>query len=150
VKKIQLTSNKVAIVDDSDFEWLSRWKWFAQWDPSAQSYYAARHDRLPDGKRYPVYMARLILGLKRGDPRQADHIHHNTLDNRRSEIRIVTSQGNNWNRANIKGYTWNKLVRKYQAQIKINDQNIYLGCFANPVDAHNAYLAAKTIYHRIP
>jgi hypothetical protein len=40
MKHIPLTQGQFAIVDDADFEWLSKWKWTAQ--RSKWGYYAFR------------------------------------------------------------------------------------------------------------
>lgn len=149
MRKIKLTQGKCAIVDDADYEWLISWNWYVQQRSHTKSYYAARNVRLPNGKRYQILMARQILGLNRGDPLQADHIHHNTLDNRRSELRIVTQQENQWNRARPKGYCWHKLTKKYAAYIRVNGKGIHLGLFDNANAAHDAYLSAKKQYHHI-
>ncbi len=74
MKKIPLTQGQVALVDDADYEWLSRWKWCAMWCSSTDSFYAVRHIRLPNGKWTTLRMHRAILGLKRGDSRQVDRI----------------------------------------------------------------------------
>jgi len=39
---IGLTQGQVAIVDDSDYEELSKYKWHAKWCKDTQSYYAIR------------------------------------------------------------------------------------------------------------
>ncbi len=149
MKEIQLTQGQVAIVDDSDFDRLNQFNWQAHWSPCTMSYYAIRSVRYLDEKRHTVSMARQILGLESGDPRQADHIHHNTLDNRRLELRIVTHQKNSFNRASAKGYYWDKQHKKYRAQIFINGHNVYLGDFDDPKYAHAARLEAKEKYHLI-
>ena len=38
---------------------------------------------------------------------------------------------------------------KFHAQIILKKRNIYLGLFSTKENAHNAYLAAKLIYHVI-
>jgi hypothetical protein len=48
---------------------------------------------------------------------------------------------------NAKGYVYKKLINKYQANIKINQRNIYLGVYSTEEDAHKAYLEAKQKYH---
>ena len=149
MKYIPLTQGKFTIVDDEDFEWLNKHKWCAYWNNYTKSFYAARHSKRVNGKQYTVYMAREILGLNRGDKRQADHIDHNTLDNRRLNLRIVTAQQNGWNRKNAKGYSWNNDSRKFQAEIMVNGKSIYLGYFHIAKDARNAYLEAKKLYHKI-
>ena len=145
-KRIPLTQGQFAIVDDDDFQWLNQWKWYAVWVQSVHSFYAARNIRLPDGKRTTEYMARRILGLERGDKREADHINHVTRDNRRANLRIVTRNQNQHNRRE-KGYYWNKREKKYAAQISLDGIRRFLGHFDDPADAHAAYLAAKRIYH---
>ena len=112
IKKIPLTQGQFAIVDNKDFEWLNQYKWFAIWEPHTQSFYAVRHSKSINGKRYMIYMSREILGLKCGDKRQADHINHQTLYNCRANLRIVTLQQNLWNQKNPNGYSWNKRAKK--------------------------------------
>ena len=146
MKRIPLTQGQYALVDDQDFEELSQFKWYAQWAPCTRSFYAARNVRLPNGKDIGVYMHRHILGLERGDKRQADHTNHNTLDNRHSNIRIVTPSQNRQNNRG-KGYSWRKATKKYRAYITVNGVQKHLGCFDTPEEARDAYLDAKHTYH---
>ena len=79
-----------------------------------------------------------------------DHINRNPSNNSTENLRIVTQQQNNFNRSNTKGYCWNKLTKKWQAQIKVNRKQIHLGRFKNEEDARAAYLKAKAELHLIP
>lgn len=70
--------------------------------------------------------------------RQVDHINHHREDNRKQNLRIVTSQQNNFNRtfksnsvSGIKGVVWDKEKSKWVAQIKINNKNLFLGYFTD-------------------
>ena len=147
-KQIPLKQGQFAIVDNEDFEWLNHFKWCAYWNKSMKSFYAIRSSRNIDGKHYTIYMAREILGLKKGDKRQADHINHNTLNNRRLNLRIATCQQNHFNRKNPKGYCWAKHAKKYQAYIMLNGRQVHLGLFHTAEKAHGAYLEAKKLYHK--
>jgi hypothetical protein len=142
-----LSQNKVALVDDADFDWLNQWKWYA--DRSEETFYAVRNVQLPGGKRTRIKMHRLVLGLEHGDPRQGDHINHDGLDNRRDNLRIVTHQQNQWNRRSPRGYNYDR-SGAVRAHIRINGHLVHLGKFESPVAAHQAYLAAKSVYHQIP
>lgn len=148
-KKIPLTQNQFAIVDDEDFEWLNQWKWCADWNSHIQNFYAVRMSKSINGKCHKIYMARKILGLKDDDKHESDHINHITLDNRHVNLRIVTHQQNNFNHKKVKGYYWNKQIGKYQSKIMLNGKSINLGYFKTANEAHNAYLKAKDIYHKL-
>ena len=144
--RIELTKGQFALVSKKDYERISKYKWYACWDNHTQSYYAVRSVRLPNGKQTTICMHREILRLKRGDERQGDHINHDTLDNRRCNVRIVTASENMQNyKKNVKGYC--KQGNKYQAQIRLHGKLIYLGLFDTPDAAHQAYLDAKVVYH---
>lgn len=150
MKKIKLTQSQFAIVDNKNYKWLIQWKWCALWHKDTQSFYAVRNGKTKDGKKYIISMAREILRLKYGDnKRYSDHINHNTLDNRELNLRVVTHQQNNWNQKNVKGYSWNKRRRKYQARIGVDGKLMALGYFETPEKAHNAYLKAKKKYHKM-
>lgn len=51
------------------------------------------------------------------------------------------------NRSEIRGVTWNKEMKMYQAQIKKDGRNYNLGYFLEPEDAQREYLtSAKKLY----
>ena len=83
-------------------------------------------------------------------PYVIDHIDNNTINNKISNLRKVTQQQNCFNQTKTKGYSWNLIANKYQAKIRINGKLIHLGYFNDEQEAHQTYLNAKEIYHKIP
>ncbi len=98
MRTIPLTHGHVALVDDADYAWLSRWSWRASPVDYRQPY-AVRWMRV-DGKKVTIYIHREILGLGpvADDPRLGDHINRERLDNRRRNLRITDAgdDGSGW------------------------------------------------------
>jgi len=151
MKKIRLTQDQHTLVDDEDYAWLMQWPWHAAWNWNTLSYYVRRKGRKSDEERCGllIYMHREILGLKREDPREADHIHHDTLDNRRSELRIVTRRENLSNKrcgtSKYTGVSLNKEGKKWEARIHSNRKQRYIGVFDTEEEARDAYQEALSL-----
>lgn len=149
-RKIPLTQGQFALVDAADFEWLSQWKWFAHWQKCTRSFYAVRRQMVdgPSPKRQiEVSMSRFIIDAPKG--KTVDHHNHDTLDNRRRNLRIATYRENARNRgksvinsSGLKGVTWKKEAGKWYAQIQTEKKNKYLGYFSTREAAHEAYKKA--------
>lgn len=143
MKKISLTKGMVTIVDDDDYERLMKRSW--QYGGGG---YAVHTIRTP--KTGMVYMHREIMNTPDGF--QTDHINGNKLDNRKSNLRLVTFQQNGWNakRAshNTSGYKGvSKRGNRWSASIHLNNKKIHLGYFGKKEDAANAYnKAAKKFF----
>ena len=138
MQKIPLTQGKFALVDDADYEWLSKWKWWARMNRSKR-FYAARHR-----KHRAIYMHREIMKPPKG--MQVDHINHDTLDNRRCNLRICTHTQNMQNKksykgssSKYKGVSWDKEHKNYRADITYKGKRIHLGHYTNEKDAARAY-----------
>lgn len=144
MKKIKLTRDMEAIVDDADYKWLSKYNWHVTpLGPNKDRWVAQRTGR--NGERKGNYaMHREIMGLKIGDGVIVDHINRNTLDNRRDNLRIVTPSQSVCNRGpnkgkKYKGVFWREDFQRYIAEIKINRKKIFIGQFKNELDAVRAY-----------
>ena len=146
---IPLTRNQNAIVDVEDFEYLSRWNWLAWWNPKTQSFYATRK---ADGERRILYMHRVILHLEHGD---ADHEDHNTLDNRKRNLRPCNRTMNNCNKSKqknnksgFKGVIWYKPRQCWIAQTALYGQAYYLGGYKTAEAAACAYDLFALLNHK--
>ncbi len=84
-----------------------------------------------------------------------DHINGNPADNRLANLRDVNARINmeNIRRArasNKSGYLgvyWHGQNGKWVARIQVDKKGIYIGCFDDPKDAHEAYLEYKRKLH---
>lgn len=134
MKEISLTRGQVTIVDDEDYEYLNQWKWTADFDLHTKSYYAIRKQRSTklNQKQKFIRMHRLIMNAPKG--KVVDHINHDTLDNRKENLRIVSIRQNMQNKkikgiSKYRGVHWDKKANKWRASISINNKTKELGRF---------------------
>lgn len=110
-----------------------------------------------DGTNYYVIGSGLRLHRLIAQPGQdlvVDHINRDTLDNRRSNLRIVTQQQNCYNiskKANTssvyKGVTWETSRNRWRVKIKHRYKTVNLGRYKTETEAALAYDAkAKELF----
>lgn len=148
MKMIPLTQGKRAIVDDGDYEYINKWKWFY-----AQGYACrtgVKVDNISHGIR--IFMHHLIIPKTSG--MDVDHINGDSLDNRRANLRLCTHQQNTKNKSlrydsstGYKGVSWHKQSEMYQAKICVNGKQIHLGLYDDPAVAAKVYDTAAKKYH---
>lgn len=147
MKQIPLSRGLFAIVDDADYEWLMQWKWFASETRGKGTgfFYAARQTPHPTkkGKQAMVYMHRAILNSPKG--MVTDHINHNTLDNRRENLRVCTNAENLRNRVKspqckLSQYKGAVPVKGgWDAVISVGGRPKYIGTYETEREAALAY-----------
>lgn len=144
VKKIMLTQGQYTLVDDEDYEWLNQWKWYAAYFKEVDGFYARRKTTV-NGKERTLRMHRVIMDAPKG--KQVDHINHNTLDNRKCNLRVVSTRQNNQNRlgtftSKYPGVYWNKNAGKWHVRIRVNGKQKHLGYFIDEEKAFKVYQKA--------
>ena len=144
MKKIPLTKGKFALVDDEDFELVSKLHWYI-----TSHNYAANHS----SKRL-TYMHRLITNAPQGSV--IDHINRNTLDNRKGNLRVADKRINSINRglqanntSGHKGVSWMKKLGKWETYIWYKQKKIGLGYFVDIDEAKKVRQIAELKYHAI-
>lgn len=85
------------------------------------------------------------MGLDPGDPRQPDHINGDRLDNRRSNLRLLTHAEQAQNRAAVagrssrfRGVWWDQQRRLWVAQVKMQGKTRIVGRFTDELEAATA------------
>ena len=134
MKTIPLSQGLETLVDDTDYEWLSQFKWYAQ--KNGRTFYARRR-----AGKIKIDMHRYILYPP--ENKEVDHIDGNGLNNQKENLRVVTRRENLQNRHHKKtsvfvGVSWCKEMKKWHAQIYVcKTKN--LGYFNTQLEAHEAY-----------
>ena len=139
IAQIELTRRDGTILwTKIDLEDLDRvinfpYTWFARYHKNIDGYYAAVSMYLPELKRAtPVYLHQFIMNSTEN---HIDHINHNTLDDRKSNLRELTVEQNSRyregkNKNNKSGYrnvSWDGY--KWVVQLQINGKNKRLARF---------------------
>lgn len=142
MKMIPLTRGLFAKIDDEDFNEISKYKWFAQFNYCAGKYYAIRNIR-GTNPRKKIKMHRQIMNAKK--EQMIDHKNSDTLDNQKDNLRICDKYQNVWNRRKIKnasskfkGVYWYAPTKKWGARIGYKYKNIFIGYFKKEIEAANA------------
>jgi hypothetical protein len=148
MKKIPLSQGQYTLVDDGDFEWLSKRKWYASKDYN--TFYALREVQ-KNYKSKNLLMHREIMKAPKG--MQVDHIDGNGLNNQKSNLRLCTPAQNQRNRrlnknntSGYRGVCWFKDHAKWSAYFYIRrpddpkrSKRIHIGFFDDPIEAAHAF-----------
>ena len=103
-----------------------------------------------------IYYHRLIMGAKKGDI--IDHIDRDSKNNLKSNLRVVTSKENSYNRTKSSskynssvyiGVSFDTHSGKWKASININGKRKTIGRYTNEIDAAMAYNEAIIKYRPV-
>ena len=151
-RRIYLGDGVYTIVDQQDYYRLRNFNWFLS--GSSKKFYAHRNMKIGNIETKTVSMHRLIMDAPKG--LVVDHINGNGLDNRRANLRLVTSLQNHWNgrkmentSSRFKGVCFNKQNKKWVAYINVENKRIYLGSFNSEIDAAKTYDEAAKKYRGV-
>lgn len=135
------------LIDDEDYEKIKNYTWGVQYSKRADSFYIARKI-----KNKTLLLHRVIANCP--DDKIIDHINHNTLDNRKENLRICVNAENcrNMNKPKHGVTSVYKGVRKYRNNkysvcIKYNKKQIHIGYYDSEIEAAKAYDKAALKYH---
>lgn len=85
-----------AVIDTADLPFIRQFVWTPTFAKPIGHSYTITRVRDDSGQAHTKYMHRLILDAPSG--MVVDHINHNSLDNRRSNLRVCTHSENMYNR----------------------------------------------------
>ena len=138
------------VIDTIDLEKVKSIKntWFASKPGTSKTLYASTQSTI-NGKLKTQYMHRLIIGdVPKG--LCVDHINRDTLNNSRSNLRVVTDAQNKQNRSvisssktNIRGVHYDKDRKKWRATASVNGKQVKIGRYNTIEEAENAVIAFR-------
>lgn len=141
MKQIKLTQGRFSLIDDEDFEKVSKYKWNVSFNKRNNSFRPSTTIIL-NNKKYTLLLSRFIMNCPKG--MVVDHINHNTLDNRRCNLRICTFKENIYNlklrkssKYGYKGISFKK--NRWIVQLKKDKKYIYGGSFKDKIEAAKTY-----------
>lgn len=145
-KEIELTKGYVAIVDDDDYDRLSKYKWSAL-ENNKTVYAVHRFKNELSGKYKMVGMHRFIIGIS--ENYRIDHIDRNGLNNCKNNLRKCSDADNQHNKTiyknNTTGYRGISFFPKanknkpFTAHICLNRKLVHIGYFKTDIEAAKAY-----------
>lgn len=146
---VRMPRGYYVLVDASDFPLIADYSWHASGDGETIVY--ANTWSYRSGIRRPLRMHRLIMNPP--DNLVVDHKNGNTLDNRRSNLRVCTSRENNLNlpgkpntSSQFKGVKWRAERGTWIATIYVDGRTQYLGSTRDERAAAKLYNEAAKLH----
>lgn len=128
---IPLSKGLQTVIDEEDYDLVSNYRWYAAEGAGGLVYAVSR-----------LRLHRVIVDAPLG--MIVDHINGDTLDNRRSNLRVCTPSQNQLNTGSkggssrFNGVSFSKQKGKWLAQFFLNGAAIYCGLFEREEDAARA------------
>ncbi len=126
-----------AIVDACDLAIVDSYQgtWHASWSKTSKSYYVEGNYQYPDGWG-KLKLHRMLMGTPQD--KEIDHKNHDTLNNRRGNLRTGSKSLNMLNSSKLfpRGVHWDNTVGKWCARLMFDGKVAHLGFFLKFEEAH--------------
>ncbi len=145
MKELQIKTGQIVFIDDEDYGNVSSHNW-SMWGRYVSGWV--------NGKTTSIH--RLVVGANKGEV--VDHINHNTLDNRKENLRVCSQSENmrNKRKASNSKHGMNGICRikygrmnrhRYRVRITVAGDRKEIGLFDNLEDAQKARIEAEEKYY---
>lgn len=141
---------KECLIDTEDLDIIKYYKWSISFDKTINGFYV-RNITQKNNIRKTYNIHRLVMKCPSG--LQVDHINHNTLDNRKSNLRNCTQAENvqnirvpRRNKTGVIGLNWSKRDKKWSVKFKVNKKDIWVGYFRDFEEAKKVALRERAKY----
>jgi len=138
--------------DANDLERLNSFgSWSVSAHPRSKGLVATAFYRNGE-KKSRVYMHRVLMDAT--PDKQVDHINHDTLDNRKQNLRLLTDSENKQNRSlipshntsGVRGVMWSKQKQKWHVTMVIDGKRMHGGYFSNLLEAEEKAKMMRAMY----
>ncbi|WP_405113673.1 HNH endonuclease [Paenibacillus sp. FSL K6-1217] len=134
------------LIDTEDFDLVNR---FTNTWGQLSRYIGIRFSNSSRKREY-IYLHRIITNAPKD--KVVDHINHNTFDNRRCNLRVVSISENSQNRSGatsisksgVRGVVWSVRDEIWKAQYRKCGKQHYVGSFKTKAEAESAVIKART------
>src|SRR5215831_8287617 len=124
--------------------------WRVKWSDKSQTFYVRRDITLSNRRRYTQYLHRLVTQCP--PHLQVDHLNHDGLDNRLSNLQIVTNAENCANLRQMStrrsGVTYNPDTKTWVAYLALNGKPLFEREFCNKTTAEHTLAQAVSTWSR--
>lgn len=119
-------------------------KWYVK--RSGKDHYYVTGILRRNDKQRVIYLHRLLTDCPKG--MVVDHINHNTVDNRMSNLRVVTHQVNSFNIKKQQGVKFRKDLGKWRVRMLVDGKEMFFGHYSNYEEALAARKEAERKYRK--
>jgi hypothetical protein len=129
--------------------------WYAAWNRPTKSYYARCTEYLGtfDGKpKYKITpLHTYLMGLSAGNEFDVNHLDHDTLNNRRTNLELLTRLENSKYRVGanrnsktgVRNVSFRESDGKYVVQLQVERKNTIIGSFDNIQEAEECAITSR-------
>lgn len=138
-------------IDTEDFDKVYQhpYCWGAHYEKRMNKYYVTSPIFNEARARKTIFLHRVVTNCPDGFV--IDHLNHDTLDNRKSNLRIVKQSENLLNKngnyrnskSGVRGVFYHKCSKKWYAQVQIGGKKVFLKLFDDFEGACKAVVAAR-------
>lgn len=138
------------LIDTDDLEKVNSFlnTWLPRWDKKAKSFYISGHLINENGVDSGILLHRLIMHPPKD--MVVDHINHDTLDNRKVNLRVLSRSENRQNlnvfsktSSGVRGVHYHKATKKWQGTVTKDGKRMFYGLFDSIEEAEVAVIEAR-------